>query len=98
MSTHARLLPFPGPEGKRAYLITDGTPRMLSLLADSIENQQIEDAAVLVTLTRTVLEGDGARTTAELRLFLNRLLDSTTQVLNIAESRSQRIPGYTDGN
>lgn len=94
MSTHVRLLPFSGPEGKRAHLITDGTPTMLSLLADNIENQQIEATAALVALTRTVLEGDGNPTAAEFRLFLERLLDSTTEVLNIAESRGQRIPPY----
>ncbi|MFF8483629.1 hypothetical protein ACGFZG_09780 [Streptomyces antibioticus] len=94
MSTHVRLLPFGGPEGKQAHLITDGTPTRLSLLADNIENQQIEAAAVLVALTRSVLEGPGNPSAAELHLFLERLLDSTTEVLNICESRGQRIPPY----
>ncbi|MCX5524147.1 hypothetical protein OG342_14920 [Streptomyces bobili] len=96
MSTHVRLLPFSGPEGKRAHLITDGTPTMLSLLADNIENQQVEAAAALVVLTRAVLEGDGQPSAAELRVFLERLVECTTEVLNICESRGQRIPPYED--
>lgn len=91
-----RLLPFGGPEGKTAHLITDGSPTLLSLLADNIENQQIEAAAALVALTRAVLDGPGNPTAAELRLFLERLADCTDNVLRVAESRGQRIPDYTD--
>ncbi|MFJ2566294.1 hypothetical protein ACIO02_25720, partial [Streptomyces sp. NPDC087568] len=39
--THARLLPWSGPEGKPAVLLTDNTASPLALLADSIEDQQV---------------------------------------------------------
>ncbi|WP_261718799.1 hypothetical protein [Streptomyces sp. FZ201] len=91
-----RLLPFSGPEGKRAHLITDGTPTMLSLLADNIENQQIEAAAVIVSLARPMVEDTASLTTAELRWITRRLIESLTDVLNICESRGQRIPDYVE--
>jgi hypothetical protein len=89
-----RLLPFGGPEGKKAHLITDGSATLLALLADNIEEQQIQAAAALVALTRTVLEGEGKPDADALRMFLERLVDCTTNVLNICESRGQRIPPY----
>ncbi|MFC9846642.1 hypothetical protein ACFWFF_39540 [Streptomyces sp. NPDC060223] len=96
LPSQMRLLPFVGPEGKTAHLITDGTATMMSLLADNIENDQIEAAAALVGLTRSVLEGEEKPNTAEMRLFLERVLDCTENLLRIAESRGQRLPEYED--
>ena len=96
MTTHVRLLPFGGPEGKRAHLITDGTPTPLSLLADNIENQQIEAAAVIVSLARPMVEDTASLTADELRWVARRLIESLTDVLNICESRGQRIPEYAE--
>ncbi|WP_369363760.1 hypothetical protein AB5L52_11400 [Streptomyces sp. CG4] len=91
-----RLLPFSGPEGKRAHLITDGSPTPLSLLADRIESQQIETATVIVELARPMV-GEAAELTAgELRWIAGRLIESLTDVLNIAESRGQRLPEYEE--
>jgi hypothetical protein len=93
-TSHLRLLPWSGPEGKPAHLVTDGSPTPLSLLADSIENEQIETAAVIVGLAKPMVEDTASLTTSELRWVCRRLIESLTDVLNIAESRGQRIPDY----
>ncbi|MFJ9098314.1 hypothetical protein ACIRJM_07465 [Streptomyces sp. NPDC102405] len=92
--SQVRLLPWKGPEGKPAHLITDGTPTPLSLLADKIERQQIETAAVIVELARPMVGEEAKLTTDELRWIAGRLIESLTDVLNIAESREQRLPAY----
>ncbi|KPI24037.1 hypothetical protein OV320_8699 [Actinobacteria bacterium OV320] len=94
--SHVRLLPWKGPEGKTAHLITDGTPTPLSLLADKIESQQIETAAVIVELARPMVGEEAKLTTDELRWIAGRLIESLTDVLNIAESRGQRLPEYEE--
>ncbi|MFK0105755.1 hypothetical protein [Streptomyces sp. NPDC091217] len=91
-----RLLPFSGPEGKRAHLITDGSPTLLSLLADNIESQQIQTATVIVDLARPMLTEEAKLTADELKWIAQRLIESLTDLLNIAESRGQRIPDYED--
>lgn len=91
-----RLLPWSGPEGKRAHLITDGSPTMLSLLADHIESQQIQTATVIVGLARPMVGEEAKLTADELRWIARRLIESLTDVLNIAESRGQRIPDYEE--
>ncbi|MGW7277932.1 hypothetical protein ACWGIV_06400 [Streptomyces sp. NPDC054844] len=93
---HVRLLPWNGPEGKRAILVTDGTAGPLSLLADRIENQQIESAAVILELARPMGAAAPDLTAEELRWITRRLIESLTDVLNVAESRAQRIPPYED--
>ncbi|MEV7392653.1 hypothetical protein [Streptomyces sp. NPDC091215] len=95
-SAHVRLLPFSGPEGKTAHLITDGTASTLSLLADRIENQQIETATVITELARPMVAEEAKLTAEELRWICTRLIESLTDVLNIAESRGQRIPDYDE--
>lgn len=95
-SSVIRLLPWSGPEGKKAHLVTDGTPTPLSLLADTIESQQIETAAAIVVLARPMVGEDATLTADELRWICSRLIESLTEVLNIAESRGQRIPAHED--
>ncbi|GAA2255146.1 hypothetical protein GCM10010145_24050 [Streptomyces ruber] len=92
--THLRLLPWTGPEGKPAHLVTDGTATPLALLADDIEEQQIETAVVVLGLARPMLEETASLTTGELRFVVRRLCESLTDVLNVAESRGQRVPPY----
>ncbi|MFE8946246.1 hypothetical protein [Streptomyces sp. NPDC007856] len=94
--SHVRLLPWKGPEGKSAHLITDGTPTPLSLLADTIESQQIETATVIVELARPMVGEEAKLTADELRWICSRLIESLTEVLNIAESRGQRLPEYEE--
>ncbi|WP_326787075.1 hypothetical protein [Streptomyces sp. NBC_00151] len=95
-TSHIRLLPFESPEGKTAHLITDGRATMMALLADNIETQQVEAAAAMVALTRTILEGEGKATAPELTLFLERLADCTDNVIRVAVSRGERIPEYEE--
>lgn len=93
---HLRLLPW-SHDGKPAHLVTDGTQSFLSQLADKIEGQQIETAAVIVGLAKPMVEDTADLTADELRWIARRLIESLTEVLNIAESRGQRIPPY-DGD
>ncbi|MFM9641527.1 hypothetical protein [Streptomyces turgidiscabies] len=90
---HLRLLPW-SHEGKPAHLVTDGTRSFLSQLADKIEAQQIETAAVIVGLARPMVADTADLSADELRWIARRLIESLTDVLNIAESRGQRIPPY----
>ncbi|MFF7972845.1 hypothetical protein [Streptomyces sp. NPDC007905] len=94
--SHVRLLSWKGPEGKSAHLITDGTPTPLSLLADRIESQQIETATVIVELARPMVGEEAKLTAGELRWIAGRLIESLTDVLNIAESRGLRLPEYEE--
>ncbi|MGW0631529.1 hypothetical protein [Streptomyces sp. NPDC002758] len=94
--SYVRLLPWSGPEGKRAHLITDGSSTPLSLLADHMEEQQIQTAAVVLGLARPMVEDTASLTTVELRWITRRLIESLTDVLNVAESRGQRIPDYEE--
>lgn len=92
--SHLRLLPWAGPEGKPAHLVTDGTETFLSQLADNVEAQQIETAAVIVSLAKPMVEDSADLTAPELRWIARRLIESLTDVLNVAESRGQRVPPY----
>ncbi|MEU1595407.1 hypothetical protein ABZ468_21670 [Streptomyces sp. NPDC005708] len=98
-TNHLRLLPWSGPEGKPAHLITDGTETYLARLADRAEAQMIETAAVILGLTKPMIEESANLPAHELRWAARRLIESLTDVLNICESRGQRIPPYdSDGN
>ncbi|MGM9380551.1 hypothetical protein [Streptomyces antibioticus] len=94
--SRVRLLPWKGPEGKPAHLITDDAHSPLSLLADRIENQQVNNAAVIVELARPMVGEEAKLTADELRWIAGRLIESLTEVLNVAESRAQRLPGYEE--
>ncbi|MGW7169677.1 hypothetical protein ACWGH3_31270 [Streptomyces sp. NPDC054884] len=94
--SHLRLLPW-SHDGKPAHLVTDGTRSFLSQLADKIENQQIETAAVVLGLAKPMIEDTANLRADELRWVSRRLIESLTEVLNIAESRGQRIPPYEGG-
>ncbi|MFD1661850.1 hypothetical protein ACFSL4_27590 [Streptomyces caeni] len=93
--THgARLLPWAGPDGKRCYLVTDGTG-YLSRLADDIESVQLGMAAELLGHAADML-ADRRVTTGQLRYLLARMSEALTDVHRIAESRGARLPA-TDG-
>ncbi|MFJ3672053.1 hypothetical protein ACIPSE_36925 [Streptomyces sp. NPDC090106] len=94
--SHVRLLPWKGPEGKPAHLITDDASSPLSLLADRVESQQINNAAVIVELARPMVTPEAQLTADELCWICGRLIESLTEVLNVAESRAQRIPAYEE--
>ncbi|MFD8457647.1 hypothetical protein ACFV27_12210 [Streptomyces antimycoticus] len=64
------------------------------MLADGIESRQIETATVIVELARPMVREEAKLTADGLRWIAGRLIESLTDVLNIAESRGQRIPDY----
>ncbi|AWK08716.1 hypothetical protein SSP531S_13870 [Streptomyces spongiicola] len=91
-----RLLPWPGPEGNPAHLVTDGTSTMLSRLADRVEAEQIETAAVLRDLALSMVVDHVDPTPQELLFITRRLCEAVTDLLKIAESRAARIPPYDE--
>ncbi|MFI6061202.1 hypothetical protein [Streptomyces sp. NPDC051286] len=93
-TNHLRLLPWSGPEGKLAHLITDGTETFLSRLADTVEAEQIETATVMRDLAISYGVDVVNPSADELRFIIRRLCESVTDLLKIAESRAQRIPAY----
>ncbi|GGK47317.1 hypothetical protein [Streptomyces flaveus] len=89
-TNEARLLPWAGPEGKRCYLLTDGTG-YLSRVADSIETIQLAMADDLLDHAADMLT-DHRATPAQLRFLLARMTEALTDVHRIAESRGARLP------
>ncbi|MFI2380128.1 hypothetical protein ACH5AO_34525 [Streptomyces sp. NPDC018964] len=93
--TPARLLPWPSPEGKPCYLLTDGSGR-LSRAADIAEGVQLDMAADLLTHLADMLHDEERVTAVQLRYLLARMGESLTDVCRIAESRGARLRVYTD--
>ncbi|MFE9921071.1 hypothetical protein ACFYQA_05685 [Streptomyces sp. NPDC005774] len=91
-----RLLPWSDDDGKTALLSTDGTETYMSRLADRVEEQQIETAAIVLKMTKPMVEDGAKLTVPELRWAARRLIESLTELLIIAESRGQRIPPYRE--
>ncbi|MGD6762242.1 hypothetical protein ACOKM5_25255 [Streptomyces sp. BH097] len=96
-TSHVRLLPWSGPEGKTAHLVTDGSATVLALLADQVEAQQLNTAAEVLKLSRAMLDAETPPTADELVYVTRRLAECLTDALRVAESRAGRIPAY-DGD
>lgn len=95
--TVCRLLPWSTPEGKTAYLVTDDPGGMLSLLADGVEETQIETARHVLTLARQMLENHDIRMTGDEYAFVTRrLAECVRDLLRIADSRGARL-GMEEG-
>lgn len=92
--TLARLLPWPGPEGKPCYLLTDGSGR-LSRAADAAESIQLDMAGDLLAHLADMLDDEHV-TAVQLRYLLARMSEALTDVCRIAESRGARLRVYTD--
>ncbi|MDX3523858.1 hypothetical protein [Streptomyces scabiei] len=86
-----RLLPWPSPEGKPCYLVTDRHGGPLSRLADELEATQLATGTDVLNLARTVLE-DPASPYTEVRYAGIRLAECLTDALRVAESRGARLP------
>lgn len=84
----ARLLPWATPEGKPAYLISDGTGR-ISRLADTIEAVQLDMADDLLDHAADLLD-DHRTTPDQLRFLLARMSEALNDVRRIAVSRGAR--------
>jgi hypothetical protein len=57
-----RLLPWPSPEGKPCYLVTDHAGGYLSRLADDLEAAQLATGTDVLGLARAVLDDPAPRT------------------------------------
>ncbi|MFD8811179.1 hypothetical protein ACFV23_06760 [Streptomyces sp. NPDC059627] len=85
-----RLLPWPSPEGKPCYLITDNSGGYLSRLADDLEAAQLATGSDVLGRARHVLD-DPLSPYAEVRYAGIRLAECLTDALRVAESRGMRL-------
>ena len=86
-----RLLPWPSPEGKPSYLVTDHDGGYLSRLADDLEATQLATGTDVLGLARAVLD-DPTSPYTEVRYAGIRLAECLTDALRVAESRGLRLP------
>ncbi|MGH4028129.1 hypothetical protein ACQB60_04235 [Actinomycetota bacterium Odt1-20B] len=84
-----RLLPWTGPEGKPAYLLTDGSGPV-SRLADTMEAVHLGIGGDLLDHSRSML-AEHDLSAAELRYLADRLTESLHEVVRVAESRGARL-------
>ncbi|MEV2212755.1 hypothetical protein AB0H86_15105 [Streptomyces sp. NPDC050997] len=85
----ARLLPWPGPEGKPCYVVGDGTG-YVSRLADETERVQLGMAGDLLGHAAQLLAERGV-SQGELHYLARCLADSLRDVSRVAESRGARL-------
>ncbi|MDT0379779.1 hypothetical protein RM572_13520 [Streptomyces sp. DSM 42041] len=87
-----RLLPWDSPEGKPAYLVTDDPEGMLSLLADGIEDTQVDTARRVLAHAREMLADERVRMTGDEYAFVTRrLAECLHDLLRIVASRGARL-------
>lgn len=91
MSTQARLLPWPGEDGQRSYLVTGDSQSYLSTLANEMEEVQLLTGATLLDHAAAMLRDDKV-STRELRFLSTRLSEALRNALRVAESRGSRLP------
>ncbi|GGY94878.1 hypothetical protein [Streptomyces poonensis] len=84
MERPARLLPWPGAEGKSCYLITDDPGGPVSRLADTTEAVQLDMGAGLLTHADALLPHAPS---GDLRHLAECLTEALRDALRIAESR-----------
>ncbi|MFF4549832.1 hypothetical protein ACFY1J_37335 [Streptomyces sp. NPDC001406] len=85
-----RLLPWPTPEGKPSYLVTDHIGGYLSRLADDLETAQLATGTDVLDRARRVLD-DPMSPYTEVRYAGIRLAECLTDALRVAESRGMRL-------
>jgi hypothetical protein len=95
--TGARLLPWPDPEGLPAYLAPGDGNGTLARMADSIEDAQLHDAAIVLDHSLYVLGNDTAPET-ELRFVAQRLAECLTNTLRVALCRGDRLAANEGGD
>ena len=89
-SESPRLLPWPGPEGKPCYLITDDLGGPVSRLADATESIQLGMGTELLAHARDLLP-DTNMPAGELRFLAERLTEALQDALRVSESRGLRL-------
>ncbi|MFD6989062.1 hypothetical protein [Streptomyces sp. NPDC059943] len=95
MSTQARLLPWPGEDGQRSYLVTEDGQSYLSTLANEMEEVQLQTGGTLLDHAAAMLREDKV-STRELRFLSTRLSEALRDALRVAESRGSRRPSPDD--
>ncbi|MGW1619847.1 hypothetical protein [Streptomyces sp. NPDC002172] len=85
-----RLLPWPTPEGKPCYLVTDHNGGYLTRLADDLEAAQLTTATDVLGSAREVLD-DLMSPYTEVRYVGIRLAECLADALRVAESRGMRL-------
>lgn len=85
-----RLLPWPSPEGRPCYVVTDSEGGYVSRLADEMEAVQLALSEDVLGHSRAVL-GAPAPPYSELRFVAARLAECLNDVLRVAESRGGRL-------
>ncbi|MBZ4016110.1 hypothetical protein [Streptomyces purpurogeneiscleroticus] len=89
--THVvRLLPWSRPDGKPCYLRTDQSNGYMWQLADNMEAIQLGMGTALIEHAEEVLSAPKV-SLEEVRYLANRLVESLSDVLRIAESRGERL-------
>ncbi|MDX3802324.1 hypothetical protein [Streptomyces sp. AK04-3B] len=93
-----RLLPWSGPEGKPCYLSTDDKGGYMSRLADNIEADQLDTAAILFEQASVTLDDQDADP-EDLRRLAGELTGALGDVLRVATSRGHLLgvsepPGF----
>ncbi|MFC8824846.1 hypothetical protein ACFT9I_05740 [Streptomyces sp. NPDC057137] len=97
MSTQARLLPWPGEDGQRSYLVTGDGQSYLSTLANEMEEVQLRTGETLLDHAAAMLLDDKV-STRELRFLSTRLSEALHDALRVAESRGSRLPSPDEGD
>ncbi|MCX5056982.1 hypothetical protein OG870_16545 [Streptomyces sp. NBC_00461] len=85
-----RLLPWSGPEGKPCYLSTDDKGGYMSRLADNIEADQLDAAALLLEHASATLDDQDANP-EDLRRLTGELTGTLRDVLRVATSRGHLL-------
>jgi len=91
LNSTPRLLPWPSPDGKPCYLVTDDNGGYLSRLADDLEAAQLATGAEVLDLARPLLDSPSSPYT-EVRNVGLWLAACLTDALRVAESRGLRLP------
>ena len=85
-----RLLPWPSPEGKPCFLVSDGEGGHVWRLADEMEAVQLSMGAEVLDFARTLLDDPGSPY-GEVRFAGLRLAECLRDALRVAESRGMRL-------
>ena len=91
VSARARLLPWPGEDGQRSYLVTEDGRSYLSTLANEMEEVQLRTGDTLLDHAAAMLLDDKV-SARQLRFLSTRLSEALRDALRVAESRGSRLP------
>ncbi|MHC8421723.1 hypothetical protein ACH121_18200 [Streptomyces sp. NB004] len=85
-----RRVAFAGPNGGAVYIQSSTNDGVVSRMADRIEEQRIDSARVLLALVLPMIEAD-RMSADEATFMLARVAESLGEVLDVAESRGERL-------